>query len=223
MLKSLIYKEWIKTRWILLGIVLVLAGFAAYDFLALAKNAQLRGYEFLWTFTVMKDSVLVENLRFLPAAAGILLAVCQFVPETIRKRLKLTLHLPYPQTGIVSLMQGYGLVCLVLIFSVQAVAIGFFLKKYLVYDLVIRIIFSILTWYCAGLMSYVWTSAACLEPSWKTRILEFVIMGVLLSIFFMSQEAMAYKGSLLILFLVSTVLALMLIHYSVRRFKDGVQ
>lgn len=223
MFKSMIYKEWLKTRTAIACLVLMLIGFTAYDFLALAKNASLQGYGFLWSYAVGKYSILVDNLIYLPVICGLALAAAQFIPETYRKCLKLTLHLPMSRLRTVSIMQGYGLVVLLVFFIIQAASLGIFLGHYLVADIVWRILFSLLTWYCAGLCAYIWAGAIILEPAWRMRIFETVLMLALLSTFYLSSQMMGYSCGILPLAAVTTLAAFPLIHYSVRRFKDGVQ
>jgi len=120
-------------------------------------------------------------------------------------------------------MQGYGVCVLVLLFALQSLSLLLFLGHYLVIDVVWRILFSMLTWFCAGVCAYLWTSALCLEPSWKMKVIEVVLMGAVLSSFYLSSAQMAYRSGILPMFVVTTLLASLLIHYSVRRFKDGVQ
>lgn len=219
----MIYKEWLKTRTAIACLMLMLIGFTSYDFLALAKNASLQGYGFLWSYAVGKYSILVDNLIYLPVICGLALAAAQFIQETYRKCLKLTLHLPMPQLRTMSIMQGYGLVVLLVFFIIQAASLGIFLGHYLVADIVWRILFSLLTWYCAGLCAYIWAGAIILEPAWRMRIFETVLMLALLSTFYLSSQMMGYSCGILPLATVTTLAAFPLIHYSVRRFKDGVQ
>ena len=120
-------------------------------------------------------------------------------------------------------MQGYGLVVLLVFFTIQAASLGIFLGHYLVADIVWRILFSLLTWYCAGLCAYIWAGAIILEPAWRMRIFETVLMLALLSTFYLSSQMMGYSRGILPLATVTTLAAFPLIHYSVRRFKDGVQ
>ena len=219
----MIYKEWLKTWTAIACLMLMLIGFTSYDFLALAKNASLQGYGFLWSYAVGKYSILVDNLIYLPVICGLALAAAQFIPETYRKCLKLTLHLPMSQLRTVSIMQGYGLVVLLVFFIIQAASLGIFLGHYLVADIVWRVLFSLLTWYCAGLCAYIWAGAIILEPAWRMRIFETVLMLALLSTFYLSSQMMGYSCGILPLATVTTLAAFPLIHYSVRRFKDGVQ
>ena len=41
--KMILYKEWLKTRWVLLGILLVFAAIGFYCFLNLSKVVEIRG------------------------------------------------------------------------------------------------------------------------------------------------------------------------------------
>ena len=71
--------------------------------------------------------------------------------------------------------------------------------------------------------AYIWAGAIMLEPAWRMRIFETVLMLALLSTFFLSSQMMGYSRGILPLATVTTLAAFPLIHYSVRRFKDGVQ
>lgn len=221
MLKSILYKEWLKTRWAALAVVLVFIGFTWYDFLALAKNAGIRGWDFLWKFAVGKNSVMIENLRILPLLAGLAVGAVQFLPEVSRKRIKLTLHLPYPEWKSVSAMQGYGIALLAVVFLLQAGAVAAFMSHYLARDLVWRIVATMFTWYVAGFCSCLWTGIIILEPSWKIRAWEIVLAAGTLALFFQSSEAMAYAGKILYLTIGAVVLLFPVIHLSVGRFKEG--
>lgn len=84
--KAIFYKEWIKSRIFLLGLVLVFAGFTGYTMLNLSKIVQFNGGAAVWSALITRDTVLIEALRLLPAIAGALLAVVQFLPEILQKR-----------------------------------------------------------------------------------------------------------------------------------------
>ena len=52
--RMIIYKEWLKTRWALLGVVLTFAAVTFYCFLNLSKVVEIRGAELLWEALVEK-------------------------------------------------------------------------------------------------------------------------------------------------------------------------
>ena len=221
MIKSLFYKEWLKTRGALFFIILVYTCFTLYDFLAIGKNAQIRGYEFLWTLTAQKDMALVDNMKLLPVFAAALLALSQYAPEMQGKRLKLSLHLPFPQRGTIALMLLWGTFSLLLAFAFQALALILFLQKFLVWELTGRILFAALTWNAAGIATYVWTAAICLEPSWRMRFFLLPLAAACVSAFYLSSSVSAYVQGLFPLFIFCALAALVLPFLSVARFCEG--
>lgn len=66
----------------------------------------------LWEVFILKNVVLLDQIKVLPLLAGIIMGITQFIPEMTKKRFKLTLHLPLGENRIVCLMLGYGMVCL---------------------------------------------------------------------------------------------------------------
>ncbi len=222
MLGKIIYKEWIKTRWLILGIAVVMAGMLFYSFLNLSKVVEFRGAEILWSTLVGKDTVLLEIFRYAPAACGVLLALAQFLPEVQQKRLKLTLHLPVKEGVMIGSMVGYGLVILCLFCALHAIICAAFLSKWLPAELVSRIVITMLVWYLAGWAVYIWTSAICLEPTWRMRIVLVAVLVALMGLFFLSPVPEAYNSFLPWLCLY-TLASAILIFGSIARFKEGVQ
>ena len=220
--KAIFYKEWIKSRIFLLGLVLVFAGFTGYTMLNLSKIVQFNGGAAVWSALITRDTVLIEALRLLPAIAGALLAVVQFLPEILQKRIKLTLHLPYPQGKIIFMMYLFGLTVLLAVFACQLAATGAVLSKWIVWELNARIIATSLVWYLAGFATYIWVAAICLEPTWKFRVILLIILAALLHLMFLSKVPESYNGFLPWL-IVYVFAGQALIYHSIARFKEGMQ
>ncbi len=220
--KAIFYKEWIKSRTFLLALVLVFAGATAYTLLNLAKVVQFNGGSAVWTALIQRDTVLIESLKYLPAVAGALLAAVQFLPEILQKRIKLTLHLPYPQGKMLFMMYAYGIAVLLIVFACQAAVTSAVLSKWIVCELNARIMATAAVWYLAGLATYIWVAAICLEPTWKIRIVLIVILAALLDIMFLSKVPESYNGFLpwLALYILA---GQALIYHSIARFKEGIQ
>ena len=125
------------------------------------------------------------------ALLGVLLAVVQFVPEMAQKRLKLTLHLPFPQWKMILLMSGIGLGALALLFIVQTAVLWGYFHALLAPELVARILLTALPWYLAGLTLYLLTAWICLEPTWKRRLANLLIAVGVCRIFFLSDTPQA--------------------------------
>ena len=220
--KMILYKEWLKTRWVLLGIVLVMAAITFYCFLNLTKVVQIRGAEILWETLVSKETVLTEIFRYVPAAAAALLALSQWLPEMQHKRLKLTLHLPYPQSRMILTIAAYGLVILTVLYALQACCSALVFAQWIPAELIARIVRTMAVWYLAGWAVYLFTSALCLEPTWRFRVLLLLSLAGLLRILYLSPIPEAYNG--FFWFLLPYVIASgSLLFLSVSRFKEGYQ
>ena len=176
MFKSILLKEWAKTGRCFLCMVAVVAAVVAWQMIDISKTVDFQGISSLWEDMLEHDSVLISMLQYLPPVAGLVLAVAQYVPEVQQKRLKLTLHLPYPQTRMMLIMYGYGMVLLCLVALCQTMALHIFMRHYLPGVLVSVIIQSTLPWHLAALMAYTWVAAVALSLhgacAWPTSALR---------------------------------------------------
>ena len=204
MIKAIFYKEWIKMRCFYPLSALFLFGATAYALLRVQRVITFKGAAHVWEVMLEKEVVFIDILQYLPALLGVLLAVVQFVPEMAQKRLKLTLHLPFPQWKMILLMSGIGLGALALLFIVQTAVLWGYFHALLAPELVARILLTALPWYLAGLTLYL-----------------LIAVGVC-RIFFLSDTPQAYDGMLswLALLLVCSLFFPLL---SVYRFKQGCQ
>ena len=222
MLKALLYKEWIKTRWYLLAALTVTTGFAAYSAYGIHRVVSLRGAAHIWEVMVTRDAVFIDIMQFVPLIAGILLSIFQFIPEMQRKCLKLTLHLPVPAMVSTYTMICFGVAALSICFVISLLAITIPAGNIFPAELTSRIISTALPWFLAGYGGYVFTSWIILEPAWKTRIIFMAVSVLILRIFFLAPSPDAYGGFLPWLGL-SVILSSSLVWLSITRFKAGKQ
>lgn len=222
MIKAIFYKEWIKMRWFCLVAALFLAGFTAYALLRVQRVITFKGAAHIWEVMLEKEVVFVDILQYLPVLLGVLLALVQFIPEMTHKRLKLTLHLPFPQRKMILLMMGVGLAALAVLSAVQAFVLWCYFHTLLAPELVSRILLTSLPWYLAGLALYPLTVWVCLEPTWRRRVADILVAVGVCRLFFLSETPQAYDGMLpWLLALLLCVLFFPLL--SVYRFKQGCQ
>lgn len=222
MKKAIFYKEWIKTRrYTLLALILSLV-FVGYALLQLQRVIGFKGVGHLWEILLSRDTVFIEVLTYVPLAIGVLMAVVQFVPEMQQKRLKLTLHLPFPQRRMITLMLGAGLVQVLGIFLLNYAVLWIYLQSILAPELVSRILLTALPWYLCGLTGYLLAAWICLEPTWYRRIVNLLIAAGVIRIFYLGTTPEAYNCFLIGLALYVVVIVL-LPQLSVARFKQGCQ
>lgn len=222
MIKAIFYKEWIKMRWFCLVAALFLAGFTAYALLRVQRVITFKGAAHIWEVMLEKEVVFIDILQYLPVLLGVLLALVQFIPEMTHKRLKLTLHLPFPQRKMILLMMSVGLAALAVLSAVQAFVLWCYFRTLLAPELVSRILLTSLPWYLAGLALYPLTAWVCLEPTWRRRVADILVAVGVCRLFFLSETPQAYDGMLpWLLALLLCVLFFPLL--SVYRFKQGCQ
>lgn len=222
MTKAIFYKEWLKTRFYLPAAAAVLMGFTAYSLLRIARVAELKGAAHVWEVMLSRDALFIDLMEYVPLAAGILLALVQFMPEMHRKCLKLTLHLPMPHLRAVTLMLAFGMAALAAIFAVCGLTIYGCLHSMLAPELCARILLSAMPWFLAGAAGYLLAGWICLEPTWRRRAVNIVVAAPLLRLYFLAPAPQAYDGFLPVLTLY-TLLLVTLSWLSAARFREGRQ
>ena len=152
--------------------------------------------------------------------AGILLAVTQYVPEMSNKRLKLTLHLPLPESKIMLIMLSYGIVNLIILFALAYCVIYLGTRCYFPTEIAYWNATITIPWLLGGIAAYLLTTWVCMEPVWKQRALNAVIAVLITSLFYFDAIPGAYNPSMLYLGII-TILSITFSFYSLIRFKDG--
>lgn len=220
--KAIIKKEWIKT-WRLLALCVVISlAMAIYALLRMNRLIELKGAEHLWLIMLLKDNSFVDVVKWTPVICGLIMGLGQMLPEMTQKRLKLTLHLPYPQQQMMVLMLMYGIIALLAIDLLQALVIGVYVYTILPTALVGSILTTMLPWFFAGLVAYLFTAAICIEGRRIRRCL-LALVGIAFVMVFYEQTAMsAYRGIILISILFICLLLIVPLG-SVVRFKEGLQ
>jgi hypothetical protein len=222
MWKSIIYKEWIKTRSAIVIIVVVFLGVGIYSFLKLNESIRLSGMVNLWETVVQKDLVLFSYFEYLPLVAGIFLAITQYIPELQSKRLKLTLHLPLKENNILLMMLVYGVAVIVALLLVTLPLLLLGLSLHFPREIVYAAFQRLIPWFLAGPTTYMITSWICLEPQWKQRMMNVVPGLLFLSLFLISAKSGAYAPFDPFL-IVALIVSFFFPFYSTARFKEGVQ
>lgn len=124
-----------------------------------------------------------RNFDLYPPIGRTLARHCPICTRNAAKRLKLTLHLPYPQNRMLMLMLIAGLSELIVIYLIDYLILYVYLQNILAPELTDRILLTSLPWYIGGITAYSLTSWICLEPTWKRKILNFFISCGIIRIF----------------------------------------
>lgn len=222
MFTSLLYKEWIKTRRIVILLGLTFICFVVYTFLNTAQMFRLNESIELWAGMIINDFALIPAFEWLPLLSGLLLATAQFVPEMVNKRMKLTLHLPLPDTQIMACMLFYGIVLLAGIYLLTYLVLVAGLRFYYPQEIVAATFWRSFPWFMAGIYAYLLAVWVCIEPIWRQKIVNAVVGACALPVFFIPALSGAYQPFTVYLLLFA-VLCFSFPFYSAIRFKEGAQ
>lgn len=221
MLQALFYKEWCKTKRIVLLLIIIFAGVLGYTFINIEQMFRISGATTVWTNTILKEvSILPQVITWIPLLAALLLAFAQFVPEMTDKRLKLTLHLPLPENKIMTTTLLYGICILFALYLITYILLLGGASLYYPSEIIIATIWESFPWFLAGFMGYLLAAWITLEPTWRQRISNTFIAVCALSAFFIEAKFGAYSTFIPYLILV-TIVSFSFPFYSTARFKDG--
>ena len=222
LLKALSYKEWMKTRKLVGGWILLLAAVSVYAYIDLTYTIRMNEAVNVWFGILFQGTSVSALLMYLLPLAGISLAIVQFVPEMTQKRFKLTLHLPASESRLVSSMLLFGYGVLGVLYLCCLVFLSLLVSRVLPFEGVSMMLSQVLPWTAAGLAGYGFTAWICIEPCWKQRAMNMLMAAGLLSVCFVSVYPEAYAGfgwGMAGLVAASFVFPF----YSCIRFKQGVQ
>lgn len=220
--KAIFQKEWLKTRLAFAVSLILCLAMGAYAILKINRLVALKGADHLWMIMLLKDNTFIDSIQYTTIAAALIIGIAQMAPEMAQKRLKLTLHLPYPQTRMILLMLSVGLLELLAIYALQCASIVVFYSKIIPASLVWRVALTSLPWYFAGFIAYLFTAAVCLEGTWTRRAVLALLGVCAVMICYLQPAPEAYNGMLWLMIAFIFVLALLPLG-SVLRFKEGKQ
>jgi drug/metabolite transporter superfamily protein YnfA len=223
MIQALFYKEWMKTRRGLLLATILLVALIVYAFVHTNQQFRLNGAVMVWSSVVLKElSILPEMTKWFPLAVALLIGLIQFIPEMVDKRLKLTLHLPLPETRILSamLLYGVGLLCALYLLMYATLSVG--LRLYYTSEMMNALNLQLLPYFLGGLTGYLFVAWVCLEPVWRQRIFHALAAVGGLYLFYMDAKQGTYSTFLPYLAIL-LIVAFCFPFYSTARFKEGAQ
>lgn len=189
MYKFLLFKEWLKIRWVAGSGYLLFILISLYTFLTIRSAGIHSGENEIWYKFLFINSKFYNLFQLAPIAFGLALAVFQFVPELNQKRLRLTLHLPISQDGVLLSMILYGQVILWIGLFLLFASFAAFTSFILPFEIVKAGILSILPWGLAGIFCYNYIVIILLEPGLTQRIFLFTT-GIILLLFYLQNTIM---------------------------------
>lgn len=169
MIKSLIYKEWLKVRWTLIALAMLNLLVVVSTCVSIANAFGLIDASKLYGDIVALQNLFYYDLLYIPFLTGLLLGIVQFYPEINSSRIKLTLHLPMKESKALMTMQLFGIGSMFLVFAVDVIILLWFSSKYFPSEIINGMLISILPWLLAGFVIYIFITIIFVDTSWSRR------------------------------------------------------
>ncbi len=179
MLKSVFYKERVKTASMAGILFLVNMAFMGWIFLSIRRLFALDHSEVVWYRVMNLGQIPYDAMAFLPLMTAIVFCLFQFLQEMRDARIRISLHLPCDSSTIVLFHALYGLVFLAIIFIFDALALFAISQYYFPFEFSISALETALAWFVAGLYAYLGGAFLLLEPLKKRKFLAFLITFII--------------------------------------------
>jgi len=222
MYKSLAYKEWLKSRWAIIGALIVEVAILTGLFIHLRAIIEFNKANGVWSYIVFKDYMFFSQIKYIPLLVGLAVGISQFFPEIQSSRLKLTLHLPLKENNTLLFMMLFGFMQLLILFIVFMAIL--YIGSSIVFPAQITsaMYISALPWFFAGFAAYFIVASVMVEPLWSRRIIIAIAGISFVEQVLMSEGYGAFKFVLLPMVLITLALGYLII-LSGFRFKRGAR
>ena len=184
MIYSIFYKEWIKVRYFFLALVCLNGAVCLKIWVDIRQQLQAEHAEMIWYQAIHIQSLFYSDIRYIPLLSGICLAVVQFVPEILQKRLRLSLHLPVDRECLLAIFLALGLGLYAVLALLDTAAIWTVSRYYFPVEVAVSSLTTLLPWHYAGFVGYLGMSLILLEPAWSRRVFVLLVFSGFISLLF---------------------------------------
>ncbi len=220
MLYALVLKEWLKLRYFFAALLLLHLGACVRIFFDIRQQMHEEHAEMVWYQAVHIHAVLYQDIRYLPLLAGLVLAVAQFMPEMLGRRMRIALHLPIGRNRMLLSCLCTGALLYLSIALLDAGCVYLMLRSYFPVEVAISSLPTLTPWMLSGLVAYLGTVTVLLEITWARRIFLLLVFSTLVMLFF-NGSGYNWYGPALDALVWLIPLALLTVFESGRRFQQG--
>lgn len=222
MFKAFIFKEWLKIRWACLAMLAVFVLMLINIVLNVAYNMRFSEPTSYWYNLMFNGRLFYSGVFiYVPALAGIVLALTQFIPEVSASRLKLTLHLPMKENSILLNMAAIGTTALALIYIFTYIFLSSITLIYFPVEMLWSVWLTSIPWFITGFTLYWATGMILIESSWIKRLFLIIISLCFAATLFYLRGYNLYEPSIHLFFLISLFFSISIL-VSAHRFRKGV-
>ncbi len=191
-MRALFFKEWLKLRPALAVMVLGHVFFLAYLFLTIRHQFRIEHAEMLFYQANHIGRVFYGDLRYVPLITGVVLALAQWMPEVMRGRLRLSLHLPIGLAPLILSHLVIGLAVLAALLALDLGALALTIGTYFPREFVTSALTTAAPWMLAGVAAYLGGALVLLEPDRRHQAANLLVAAGVVWLCHLSNQYGAY-------------------------------
>ncbi len=174
-LYAVFFKESIKTRKMMLALLLANFIFMVWNFISIRRLFMMDHSEVVWYRTINLGQIPYSNLMYIPLLTALVFCIYQFLQEMRDGRIRIALHAPCDSALMVLLHALYGVCFLIVLYCFDALILYLSLVNFYTYEVGISSLITTLPWFIAGIYGYLGGAFVLLEPQIKRRILAAIV------------------------------------------------
>lgn len=222
-LLHLFYKEWIKTRWAFLGMLLLGIVAILYIFTAVENKITLQGAKTILLRILYDEPPVIyyASFRYIPLLTAIAVGISQYVPEITQKRIRLTLHLPVGNHALIAGMAGFGLALLTLGNLLYTGLFLYYNVRLFPAEITRPVMISLTPWLLSSYIAYNFIAMIAMEPGKWRKVAYSVIAWYILQFFLVGDRPHGAFGASIPVLVLMTALSAGGVLYTSQRFYKG--
>ena len=222
-LLHLFYKEWIKTRWAFLGMLLLGIAAILYIFTAVENKITLLGAKTILLRILYDEPPVIyyASFRYIPLLTAIAVGISQYVPEITQKRIRLTLHLPVGNHALIAGLAGFGLALLTLGNLLYTGLFLYYNVRLFPAEITRPVMISLTPWLLSSYIAYNFIAMIAMEPGKWRKVVYSVIAWYILQFFLVGDHPHGAFGASIPVMVLMLVASSGGVLYASQRFYKG--
>ena len=182
MINSIIKKEWLKVKFIILTLFIISLGALINFWYNLDFSfSTVEPESMMWYRFATLEQKPYDYLSYLYFIIALSIAIFQFVPERVRNRIKIMTHLPISMTKSLFLHLFIGILYILILSLIITAVVVFIMYAYYPFEIVMVTIKDIAFYFLGSIIIYLGVSSAIIEKN--TIISAFKLFISLLFVF----------------------------------------
>ncbi len=184
MIKSIIKKEWLKIRFIVLTLFIISIGIVTnfwhnLDFLFSTVEPE----SMMWYRFATLAQKPYESLSYLFYFIGLSISIFQFIPERVRNRIKIITNLPISMVKSLFLHLFIGIFYIFILSSIVTVALLYIISNYYPVEILLVALKDICFYFLGSIIIYLGVSSAIIEKNSIISIIKLIFSIVFIFVF----------------------------------------